>query len=166
MVLRRYHQTMEHPLVHEPTGTLIFVHSINLFHAASIEATRNLMQHVQPPVVAIGQDNPGRESVQEDIRERRECAPTAHDVKRIADGYDRVVKGALADPGALRNALAARVPSTQNVRCSRARSADSRQSYATRTVDRCRRAQRRLTLRACMQKTRMSQISTQPPKTW
>jgi hypothetical protein len=80
--------------MHRPTSTFIFLHSVVEYHPASIEMTRSLMQIVQPGMLAVCAANDAREALDEGLAERQSVAKDRDDVRRIADGYHRVVQGA------------------------------------------------------------------------
>ena len=89
----RYERTVEEPLEHKDTGTLIFVHSICRFHSASIETTRSLTALATPAVLAVCQEHPLRTTLEHDLRARKEVAGDQRHVMQIADGYHRYLQG-------------------------------------------------------------------------
>lgn len=90
----RYERSIDEPLVHRETSTLIFVHSVCGFHAASVETSRGLMQLAQPAAVAVCHFHDQRATLEQELQERASAARDARHVQQIADGYHRYLLGA------------------------------------------------------------------------
>ena len=91
----RYEVATAEPLQHEETSTLVFVHSVNRFHAASAETARGMLALLRPEVLAVQLHNDMAPGIVDGARKRMGWVSGHEHVQRIADGYQRVCMGAV-----------------------------------------------------------------------
>jgi hypothetical protein len=89
----RYEKACAEPLIHETTGTHVFLHSVNRFHASSIESAQGLIAFARPAILAVQLPNDQPWGPADAVRERLAIASEPSEVLRIADGYHRVCLG-------------------------------------------------------------------------
>eukprot|EP00892_Ulva_mutabilis_P011802 jgi/Ulvmu1/8995/UM005_0086.1 len=81
------------PLEHGDSGTLVFVHSVNRFHAASVETVRGMTMLLRPEVLAVQLHNDMAPGIVDGARQRLAMASGPEHVQRVADGYQRICMG-------------------------------------------------------------------------
>jgi hypothetical protein len=82
--------------VHEQSSTHIHIHSVNAFHAASVDCTRSIIQLLRPSVLTVALPNNWQEDLIVDAQERLQCVRGKEHLQRIVDGYHRVCMGELS----------------------------------------------------------------------
>lgn len=89
----RYEVATGEPLIHEESNTHIYLHSVNKFHAASVDCTRSMMQLLRPSMLAVGVSNSVQQDFVVDAQARMQLVRSKEHVQRIADGYHRICMG-------------------------------------------------------------------------
>lgn len=90
---RRYEIATGDPLQHKETNTLVYVHSVNRFHAASVETARSMIMLLRPSVLAVQLHNDMAPGIVDAARQRLAMISGPEHVHQIADGYQRVCLG-------------------------------------------------------------------------
>ena len=94
----RYEIATGDPLSHKESHTLIHVHSVNMFHAASVDCTRSIMQLLRPSLLAVLLPNDQQGDLLVSAQARLQAVRSGDHLQRIADGYHRICMGALSHP--------------------------------------------------------------------
>ena len=82
--------------MHEQSNTHIYLHSVNPYHAASIDCTHSMMQLLRPSVLAVAVPNDWQEDLIVDAQARLQAVRSKEHLQRIVDGYHRICMGELA----------------------------------------------------------------------
>lgn len=87
--------------MHEKSNTHIHLHSVNQFHAASVDCTRSIMQLLRPSVVGVALPNDMQEDIIVSAQQRLQLVRSKEHLQRIADGYHRICMGMLSSSSCL-----------------------------------------------------------------
>ena len=92
----RYEIAKGDPLIHQDSNTHIHLHSVNQFHAASVDCTRSIMQLLRPSLLAVALPNDHQADIIGRAEARLRSVRSSEHLQRIADGYHRICMGALS----------------------------------------------------------------------